>query len=78
MQDVEIPDYEPTWVDLTWKVPEKDGGRPITHYIVEQKGKYDIDFVQVLETKGIFLKRSFSLIRAVPYDHPYGTERFYC
>ena len=37
---------------LKWEAPEHDGGRPITHYIVEQKGKYDLDFVQVYQTSG--------------------------
>ena len=30
----EIVDYDNTKCDLKWAIPEKDGGRPITHYIV--------------------------------------------
>ena len=37
---------------LVWKVPSSDGGRPITHYTVEQKGKFDIDFVKAVDTEG--------------------------
>ena len=45
-----IDDWDNVSVLLTWDTPKFDGGRPITHYIVEQKGKYDIDFVEVHKT----------------------------
>ncbi len=28
-----------------------DGGRPVTHYVIEQKGKFDLDFIEVLKTE---------------------------
>ena len=37
---------------LVWQVSSSDGGRPITHYTVEQKGKFDIDFVKAVDTEG--------------------------
>ena len=45
-----IEDWDNVSVELHWEPPQSDGGRPVTHYIVEQKGKYDLDFVEVLET----------------------------
>ena len=45
-----IDDWDNISVLLKWDPPVHDGGREITHYIVEQKGKYDIDFVEVLTT----------------------------
>ncbi|XP_074598807.1 projectin protein bent isoform X2 [Brevipalpus obovatus] len=46
----EIVDYDNTKVDLKWTTPEKDGGRPITHYVVEMKDKFGSDWVEVLKT----------------------------
>lgn len=37
-------------VQLAWAPPEKDGGRPITHYIVEMKDKHSIEWKEVLTT----------------------------
>ena len=45
-----IEDWDNVSALLTWDEPKHDGGRPITHYIVEQKGKYDLDFVEILQT----------------------------
>ena len=39
-------------MQLKWEAPQFDGGRKITHYVVEQKGKYDLDFVEVHQTDG--------------------------
>ena len=37
--------------NLTFFVlPRFDGGRPVTHYVIEQKGKYDADFIEVAST----------------------------
>ena len=30
-----IEDWGPNHCDLSWKIPESDGGAPITHYEVE-------------------------------------------
>ena len=49
-RNVVIDDWDNESVSLIWEVPLTDGGRPITHYLVEQKGKYDLDFVEVLAT----------------------------
>ena len=35
---------------MRWEPPGFDGGREITHYVVEQKGKYDLDFLEVTQT----------------------------
>lgn len=37
-------------VSLRWAKPEKDGGRPITHYTVEMKDKFSPDWVEVAKT----------------------------
>lgn len=50
-KNLTIYDWDNESVTLRWEKPDFDGGRPITHYIIEQKGKYDLDFIQVLETK---------------------------
>ena len=42
----EITDYDNTMVKLKWEKPEKDGGRPILHYVVEQKDKFS-DWTEV-------------------------------
>ena len=42
--------YDNTKVVLKWAPPQKDGGRPIQHYIVEMKDKFALDFVEVLKT----------------------------
>ncbi|CAB4063293.1 unnamed protein product [Lepeophtheirus salmonis] len=50
-RDVEIDDYDNESVTLKWLAPISDGGRTITHYVIEQKGKYDLDFVEVMKTE---------------------------
>ena len=50
-RNVVIDDWDNVSVTLKWEVPLQDGGRPVTHYVIEQKGKYDLDFKEVLETK---------------------------
>jgi hypothetical protein len=49
---VSLSDWDNVSVSLTWRSPLSDGGRPVTHYLIEQKGKYDIDFTQVFSTEG--------------------------
>jgi hypothetical protein len=49
---VSLSDWDNVSVSLTWRSPRSDGGRPVTHYLIEQKGKYDIDFTQVFATEG--------------------------
>lgn len=46
----EIFDYDNTSVSLRWAKPEKDGGRPILHYIIEQKDKFSPDWQEVMKT----------------------------
>ncbi|RWS24197.1 twitchin-like protein, partial [Leptotrombidium deliense] len=46
----EIVDYDNTKCDLKWAAPENDGGKPITHYIIEMKDKLSKDFVEVMKT----------------------------
>ena len=45
----DIVDYDNERVDLKWKAPESDGGRPITAYIIEAREK-GTDWVTVLTT----------------------------
>lgn len=37
-------------VVLRWTPPEKDGGRPITHYHIEMKDKHSLDWTEVVQT----------------------------
>ncbi|KAK7065507.1 Immunoglobulin like [Halocaridina rubra] len=46
----DIIDYDNTMVKLQWTPPEKDGGRPITHYHVEIKDKLSVEWKEVLQT----------------------------
>ncbi|RWS15516.1 twitchin-like isoform X8, partial [Dinothrombium tinctorium] len=48
----EIVDWDNTRVDLKWAAPESDGGKPITHYIIEMKDKLAKDFTEVMKTEG--------------------------
>lgn len=42
----EIADFNFNFVRLKWKVPEKDGGNPISGYIVEMKEKNSDEWIQ--------------------------------
>jgi len=46
----EIIDYDNKSVTLKWKKPESDGGRPITHYLVEMKDKFTLEWTEVTKT----------------------------
>jgi predicted phage tail protein len=49
-KNVVIDDWDNESVFLKWEVPLTDGGRPILNYIIEQKGKYDLEFLEVAGT----------------------------
>ena len=36
----DIVDWDKHRVDLKWKAPKRDGGAPITGYIIEKKDQY--------------------------------------
>ena len=55
-RNLEIADWDNESASLKWEEPAFDGGRPITHYVVEQKGKFDADFVEVLKTEDASLE----------------------
>ncbi|XP_011700590.1 PREDICTED: twitchin isoform X1 [Wasmannia auropunctata] len=46
----QIFDYDNVSVSLKWEKPKSDGGRPITHYTVEIKDKFAVDWVEVMKT----------------------------
>lgn len=46
----DIIDYDNKSVTLKWKKPESDGGRPITHYLVEMKDKFSLEWTEVTKT----------------------------
>lgn len=46
----DIIDYDNTSVTLKWKKPDSDNGRPITHYLVEMKDKFSLDWTEVAKT----------------------------
>ena len=35
---------------MTWVKPDNDGGRPLTHYIVEMKDKLSVEWKEVMVT----------------------------
>ena len=45
-----IDDYDNTMVFLKWDKPEKDGGRPVTHYTVEFRNKFQPDWTECAKT----------------------------
>lgn len=47
----DIIDYDNKSVTLKWEPPKSDGGRPITHYIVEMLNKYQPDWVELMPTE---------------------------
>ncbi|XP_059218729.1 twitchin isoform X21 [Stomoxys calcitrans] len=47
-----IDDYDNKSVTLKWKIPPSDGGRPITHYVIEQKDKFSPAWTEVAKTEG--------------------------
>lgn len=47
-----IEDYDKDFVDLVWEPPMRDGGAPITGYIIEKKDKYSPNWVQAAEVVG--------------------------
>ncbi|RZF42380.1 hypothetical protein LSTR_LSTR004188 [Laodelphax striatellus] len=48
----EIADYNENMVELKWEPPFRDGGAPITGYIIEKKGRFDPDFTKAAEVTG--------------------------
>ncbi|XP_037720926.1 twitchin isoform X30 [Drosophila subpulchrella] len=46
-----IDDYDNKSVLLKWKRPPSDGGRPITHYVVEMKDKFSPTWSEVAKTE---------------------------
>ena len=38
--DVNIVDFDENSVTLRWQKPSTDGGRPITHYIIQKKDEF--------------------------------------
>ncbi|CAG2161698.1 unnamed protein product [Oppiella nova] len=51
-----IEDYDKDFVELKWEAPIRDGGAPITGYIIEKKDKYSHDFVPAAEIQGNICK----------------------
>lgn len=47
----QITDWDKDRIDLEWTPPSKDGGAPITGYIVEKKDPITKEWVKALETK---------------------------
>ncbi|XP_035779466.1 twitchin-like isoform X8 [Anopheles albimanus] len=46
-----VDDYGVDFVELKWEKPEKDGGRPITHYIIECKNKFLTDWTECAKSE---------------------------
>ncbi|GBP08917.1 Twitchin [Eumeta japonica] len=46
----QIVDWSSNHADLKWRVPDDDGGAPITGYVVEKKDNNTGKWVKVLET----------------------------
>jgi hypothetical protein len=46
----DIIDYDNQSVTLKWEPPKSDGGRPVTHYIIEMLNKYQPDWAELMPT----------------------------
>lgn len=46
-----IIDYDNKSVCLKWAKPSSDGGRPITHYTVEVKDKFSVEWTEMAKTE---------------------------
>lgn len=46
----EIFDFDNVSASLKWTKPDSDGGRPITHYVVEMKDKFSPDWTECAKT----------------------------
>ena len=46
----EIEDYSISSATLTWIKPDTDGGRPLTHYIIEMREKLSVEWKEVMVT----------------------------
>ena len=51
-RNITIYDWDNMSVTLRLEIPISDGGRPITHYVIEQKAKFELDFTEVFKTDG--------------------------
>lgn len=47
----DIIDYDNQSVTLKWEPPKDDGGRPITHYVIEMLNKYQPDWCELMPTE---------------------------
>ena len=46
-----VIDYDVNSVTLQWTKPEADGGRPVTHYIIEAKDRLSVEWKEIHVTK---------------------------
>ena len=44
--NLQISDWDKSFVDLNWQPPEKDGGAPVLRYVVEAKEKFGKEWVR--------------------------------
>lgn len=54
----QVVDWDSDHVDITWTPPQRDGGAPISGFIVQKKDKYTFDFSNVFEIPGDQMKAS--------------------
>lgn len=65
----EIIDYDKDFVELKWDKPEKDGGSPITGYIIEKRDKFNPNWEKCAEVEGDIPKGKVTdLIEGTPYE----------
>lgn len=51
-ENVQFKDWDKNHVDLKWEKPKKDGGAPITAYIVEKKDQFGSKWTKAVEVGG--------------------------
>jgi predicted phage tail protein len=64
-----VVDFDSTWAECEWSIPEFDGGSQITHYIIQKKDKYSNMWEKCGQTSDSnAIGKAMSLIEGTIYE----------